>query len=51
MIASNGIFVNSQTVAVSYTVPTGSSAMSAGPMTVASGQSVTVSSGARWVIA
>lgn len=48
--ASNGIFVNSQTVSVSYTIPTGSSAMSSGPITVASGQSVTVSSGSRWVV-
>ncbi len=42
--------VNSQTVAVSYTIATGSSGMSAGPITVASGQSVTVSSGSRWVV-
>jgi hypothetical protein len=48
--ATNGIVVNSKTVAVSYTIPSGSSAMSAGPITVASGQSVTVSSGSRWVI-
>ena len=48
--ATNGIVVNSQTVAVSYTIATGSSGMSAGPVTVASGQSVTVSSGSRWVV-
>jgi hypothetical protein len=48
--ATNGIVVNSNTVAASYTIPSGSSAMSAGPMTVASGQTVTVSSGSRWVI-
>jgi len=48
--ASNGIVVNSQTVAVSYTIASGSSGMSSGPITVASGQSVTVSSGSRWVI-
>ena len=47
---SNGIVVNSKTVSASYTIPSGSSAMSAGPMTVASGQSVTISSGSRWVI-
>ena len=49
-VASNGIFVNSQTVATSYTVAAGYSAMSSGPVTVASGQSVTVSSGSRWVV-
>jgi hypothetical protein len=48
--ATNGIVVNSNTVSASYTIPVGSSAMSAGPMTVASGQAVTVSSGSRWVI-
>ena len=47
---SNGIHVNSKTVSASYTIPSGSSAMSAGPMTVATGQSVTISSGSRWVI-
>ncbi len=48
--ATNGIVVNSQTVAVSYTIASGSSGMSSGPITVASGQSVTVSSGSRWVV-
>jgi hypothetical protein len=49
-VASNGIMVNSQTVATSYTIAAGFSGMSAGPITVASGQAVTVSSGSRWVI-
>jgi hypothetical protein len=48
--AGNGIIVNNQTVSTSYTIPTGDSAMSTGPMTIASGQSVTVSSGSRWVV-
>jgi hypothetical protein len=48
--ASNGIVVNSQTVSASYTIASGDSAMSAGPITVASGQAVTVSSGSRWVV-
>jgi hypothetical protein len=48
--ATNGIVVNSQTVSTSYTIAAGSSGMSAGPVTVASGQSVTVSSGSRWVV-
>ena len=50
VIASNGLHVNSQTVSTSYTIATGNSAMSAGPITVASGQSVTISSGSRWVV-
>jgi hypothetical protein len=50
VVASNGIVVNSATVAASYTIATGNNAMSVGPVSVASGQSVTVSSGQRWVI-
>jgi len=48
--ASNGLVVNSNTVAASYSIPSGSSASSVGPMTVASGQTVTVPSGSRWVV-
>jgi hypothetical protein len=48
--ATNGIVINSQTVAASYSIPSGSSAMSAGPITVASGQTVTIASGSRWVV-
>ena len=48
--ASNGLIVNSATVSASYSLPSGSNAMSVGPMTIASGQSVTVASGQRWVI-
>ena len=48
--ATNGLVVNSNTVSASYSIPSGSSAMSAGPMTVASGQTVTVPSGSRWVV-
>jgi len=50
LTAGNGIVVNSQTVATSYTIAAGYSGMSAGPVTVASGQSVTISSGSRWVV-
>lgn len=49
-VALNGLVVNSQTVSASYTIAAGYSAMSSGPVSVASGQSVTVSSGSRWVI-
>jgi hypothetical protein len=49
-VASNGIVVNSLTVAASYTIAAGFSGASAGPITLASGVVVTVSSGSRWVI-
>jgi hypothetical protein len=48
--ATNGLIVNSMTVSANYTVASGDSAMSIGPITVASGVSVTVSSGSRWVV-
>jgi len=48
--AGNGIVVNSKTVSTSYTIASGNSAMSVGAITIASGQSVTVSSGSRWVV-
>ena len=50
LVASNGIVVNSATVNENYTIPSGSNAMSAGPITVASGIVVTVPSGSVWVI-
>jgi hypothetical protein len=50
VVASNGIFVNSNTVAASYSIAASNNAMSVGPVSVASGQSVTVPSGSRWVI-
>jgi len=49
-ISSNGIQVNSKTVSTSYTIATGNSGMSAGPITIASGQTVTIASGSRWVV-
>jgi hypothetical protein len=48
--ASNGLVVNSKTVAVSYAIPSGSSAMSTGPITVNGGIAVTIPSGSRWVV-
>jgi hypothetical protein len=50
LVASNGIVVNSLTVSSNYTIAAGFSGSSAGPITVASGITVTVSSGSRWVV-
>lgn len=45
------VFVeNSQTVTTNYTLTAGKSAMSAGPVAINSGISVTIPSGSRWVI-
>ena len=48
--ATNGIFYNSNVVSANATVSSGYNAMSAGNVTVASGITVTVASGSRWVI-
>jgi hypothetical protein len=43
-------FVNPTTVSVSYTIPTSYNAMTAGPITVNSGITVTVPSGSVWTV-
>lgn len=50
LVASNGIVVNSATVSADYTIATGNNAMSAGPVAVGSGITVTVSSGSVWTV-
>ena len=48
--ASNGLLLNSKTVGTSFTIPSGDNAISAGPVTISTGKTVTVPSGSRWVI-
>jgi hypothetical protein len=50
LVAGNGLIINNQTINTSYSVPATQSAMSTGPITLASGVSVTLASGARWVV-
>ena len=50
VVASNGLFVNNLTVGSNYTIPTGYSASSVGPITVSGGIAVTIPSGSRWVV-
>ena len=47
---TTGITENKAIIDTSYTISTGANAMSAGPVTVASGVTVTVPSGSRWVV-
>ena len=49
-VSTNGITVNANTVAADYTIAAGNNGMSAGPMTVANGITVTVSSGSTWTV-
>jgi hypothetical protein len=48
--ATNGIICNSKSISANFTIASGDNAMSTGPVTVASGKSVTISSGSRWVV-
>jgi hypothetical protein len=50
LVASNGIVVNAQTVTASYTIAATNNASSAGPVSIDSGVTVTVSAGSRWVV-
>ena len=46
----SGLLANSATVASNYSLASGSNAVSAGPMTVATGVTVTIPTGSRWAI-
>jgi len=50
VVASNGIMVNSNTINVDYTIASGNNGGSFGPVSVASGVTVTVSSGSVWTV-
>ena len=49
-MATGGFISNNATISKSYTIASGTNAMSVGPVTISSGASVTVASGQRWVI-
>ena len=49
-VADNCVYENSQTISNNYTVGTNKNAMSAGPITIASGATVTVPSGSTYTI-
>lgn len=48
--ATNGLLANNQTVTANYTIASGDNALSAGPVSVASGITVTISSGSVWTV-
>ena len=47
---TKGLYEHEHTIDANYTIASGSNAMSAGPITVSSGVSVTVPTGSTWVI-
>jgi hypothetical protein len=47
----NGVIqINNTTITASYTIASGQNGLSVGPITITSGDTVTVSNGQRWVI-
>jgi hypothetical protein len=48
--ASNGLLLNNATVSASYSIASGTNAVSVGPISVNSGITVTVATGNRWVV-
>jgi hypothetical protein len=44
------LYEMANTISTDYTIGTGNNAMSAGPITIASGVSVTVPTGSRWLV-
>jgi len=49
-ITATGIWENAATISSNYTIASGNNAMSAGPITIASGVTVTVPSGSVWTV-
>lgn len=51
IVSSSGLLEHSATVNTNYSVSSGNNAISGGPVTVASGVTVTVPSGSVWTVA
>lgn len=49
-VAGGAIYENSQTITANYTLTSGKNGLSAGPITISSGITVTVPSGSVWAI-
>lgn len=50
LTANNGLVLNATTINTSFTIASGYNAMSVGPITTASGVTITVTPGQRWVV-
>jgi hypothetical protein len=49
-MSSNGIMQNATTVSANYTIGSGYNGLSAGPVSVSTGITVTVSTGSTWTV-
>jgi len=50
IIATQGLHISSQTMTQSYAIPSGNSAMTTGPFTIAGGSQLVIPSGSRLVV-
>jgi hypothetical protein len=50
LLASNGLVINNMTIGTTYSIPSGYSASSVGPVVISGGVTVTVPAGSRWVV-
>ena len=50
MASGNGMMVHTNTVSVNYSVPSGSNAISGGPVAVNTGITVTIPTGSVWTV-
>lgn len=50
LLASNGLIINNMTIGTTYSIPSGYSASSVGPVVISGGVTVTVPAGSRWVV-
>jgi hypothetical protein len=48
--AGGAVITNKDVASVNYTIPAGTNGLSVGPVSVASGVTITVTSGQRWVV-
>jgi len=50
VLSENGLFVNANNVANTYTLPDGFNAVSAGPITISPGANIIINPGSRWTV-
>lgn len=48
--AGTPLYENTLSITTSYTITSGSSAMSVGPVSISSGVAITIPSGSKWVV-
>lgn len=50
IVTTNGLVIQSASIGTTYSIPSGNNALSVGPVTIATGVTITVPTGNRWVV-